>query len=536
VQDGVLRYPDGSEVCLWGVNTYPQSWYQFDNMKKLGVDMRATLRTDLDHLQKMGVEAIRIHVFDREISDKDGNLVRNEHLDLLDELAAECSRRGIYLYLTPIAWWGGPNQRADAFSTLTSKPGMMFVPGSVAASANYLRNFLNHRIASTGRALKDEPCLCLLEVMNEPTYFVYGDLRDAVYAPQGETPEVLARDHREFLAQWQAWLRTNGLDDSPVYFPLFRYQWMSAYIRTMVRAIRSTGATQPVAISYFGQNGDDIVQAIADSECDAITVSAYPGGWERVNDGVNLISAVTPTVIPPALSRKARLAYEFDTPATNVSAYLYPVIAAMFRNADVQVACQFQYDSVSTAKWNTDWNAHWLNWLYTPNKAASYMVGRETFHATPRGAPYRPAGDEMRFGAALASFRRNLSLFATPDLVIHSRSVPSDIASSLPADPKRIVGVGLSPYVAYGGTGLYTLDRRGDTIALTINPDQRLIGNSLLSGLNSPAAELERNAHLFRLKLPGWERARCVGGDGKEAQRTADGWVVVPGTYRIHRR
>jgi len=173
VRDGVLYYADGGEVALWGVNYYPQSWHQFASMKRLGVDMKATLRQDLDHLQLMGVPMIRIHVFDREISDGQGNLVDNEHLDLLDYLVAECSRRGIYLMFTPIAWWGGPNERPDSFSANTSKPGMMFVPEAKRAAVNYLRQFLNHVNRYTGRVYHEEPCLVLLEVMNEPAYFVY---------------------------------------------------------------------------------------------------------------------------------------------------------------------------------------------------------------------------------------------------------------------------------------------------------------------------------------------------------------------------
>ena len=104
VQRGVLGYEDGGEVALWGVNYYPQSWYQFDNMKRLGVDMKKAIRDDLDDMKQMGVEVIRIHVFDREISDRAGNLIDNEHLDLLDYLIHEASKRGIYFFFTPIAW------------------------------------------------------------------------------------------------------------------------------------------------------------------------------------------------------------------------------------------------------------------------------------------------------------------------------------------------------------------------------------------------------------------------------------------------
>lgn len=126
VEDGVLKYPDGAEVALWGVNYYPQSWYQFDNMKRLGVDMKKAIRDDLDDMRKMGVEVIRIHVFDREISDHAGNLIDNEHLDLLDYLISEASKRGIYFFFTPIAWWPGPNENKDSFSARSPKEYMFW--------------------------------------------------------------------------------------------------------------------------------------------------------------------------------------------------------------------------------------------------------------------------------------------------------------------------------------------------------------------------------------------------------------------------
>ena len=84
VRQGVLRYQDGGEVALWGVNYYPQSWEQYRSLQKLGIDHRRSMEEDFDDFQAMGLDVIRIHVFDTEISDAAGNLVRNEHLDLLD--------------------------------------------------------------------------------------------------------------------------------------------------------------------------------------------------------------------------------------------------------------------------------------------------------------------------------------------------------------------------------------------------------------------------------------------------------------------
>lgn len=144
VRNGVLVYKDGGEVALWGVNYYPQSWYQFDNMKRLGVDMKAAIRNDLDDTRLMGVEVIRIHVFDREISDRDGNLIDNEHLDLLDHLISEGSKRGIYFMFTPIAWWPGPNENKDSFSARCPKEFMFCDDDTLKAEVNYYGNWLNH--------------------------------------------------------------------------------------------------------------------------------------------------------------------------------------------------------------------------------------------------------------------------------------------------------------------------------------------------------------------------------------------------------
>lgn len=539
VRDGVLYYSDGGEVALWGVNYYPQSWYQFVNMKRLGVDMKDTVRQDLDHLQQMGVEIIRIHVFDREIADGQGNLVDNEHLDLLDYLVAECSRRGIYLMFTPIAWWGGPNERPDSFSANTSKPGMVFVPEARRAAANYLKQFLSRINRYTHRAYRDEPCLVLLEVMNEPAYFVYQDLFTRSYTPQGERAEVIERDRATLRRLWQQWCRAKGLAESPAHFPLFRYELMRQYIREMVEAIRSTGAKQPVAISFFGGADREIMQAIADSECDAITIPAeYPGGWERVNDGINLLPESAPMALPPAFARKARLAYEFDTPATNVSCYLYPALAARLRSGEVQVACQFQYDSISTARWNTDWQAHWLNWLYTPSKAVSYMLAGETFRRLPRGARYeRPTAELVLPNLMATSFARNQSMLLTEDTVMYARGIDEWQPLKLPGSPKRIVGTGSSPYVEYTGSGLYTLHQEDEhTLSLRVHPDAILVGNSLRGSFAAPVAELKEQPHLFRLKWEGWQEAQCfLQNSATPLPKVEGGWLLTPGEYVIRR-
>lgn len=551
IDNGVLKYPEGDEVALWGVNYYPQSWYQFENMMKLHLDMKATIRKDLDHMVQMGIEIIRIHVFDREISDGKGNIIPNIHLDLLDYLISEAQKRGIYMYFTPIAWWSGPNEVPEAFSQVTSKPGMMYVPAAKEAAINYLKQFMSRKNKYTGNKYYKEPNICFFEVMNEPSYFLYGDLYGTCYNPQGEKPDVLERDRQTLRDLWNLWLKEHDLNNSPEYFGAFRYELMRSYIRDMIGAIRSTGAKQPIALNY-GLNGEDLIQAIADSECDALTFSTYPGGLTNRVDGVNLLPLMKQMgkggivnlpyygyALDGRLDKKARAAYEFDNDGTNTSSYMYPAIAASFRSGGLQIACQFQYDSISTAEWNTDWNTHWLNWYYTPTKAASFMLAGEAFRHLPREVQYADPQTELILGPLATSFTHNQSIFSTPDTVMYSRTISDWRPLKFPANPKRIVGTGSSQYVDYGGTGVYKIDTiDANTLKLTINPDARLLGDLMKASLATPLAVLEYNVQFFRLKLPGWSKSRCMRIDGaKEKPVTAadGGWLVTPGEYRIRR-
>ena len=194
---------------------------------------------------------------------------------------------------------------------------------------------------------------------------------------------------------------------------------------------------------------------------------------------------------------------------------------------------------MATARWNTDWSPHWLNWLYTPSKTVSFMIGRETFHRLPRGVRFVTPASELKIGPMATSFERNLSMLVAPELVMHSRSVGDWKPLPFPREPRVIVGVGDSPYVTYGGTGLYVLEREGPSAwRLTVNPDARLVGNSLQGSLSAPVAELEPNPQWFRLKLPAWNHARCRRGRTRGAHlvpRVNGGWVLAPGVYHIRR-
>ncbi len=132
----------------------------------------------------------------------------------------------------------------------------------------------------------DEPSLALFEVINEPWYWSYSQVVSGDVAPEGagitETTRrgwAGVRDafHKAVPAQWR----------NPATFAWFRYDTIRAYIDTMVDAMRGTGAKQPIA--YLISNNvnvtdSDVVQAVADSRCDAVTLSTnyrIAGRWTR---------------------------------------------------------------------------------------------------------------------------------------------------------------------------------------------------------------------------------------------------------------
>ena len=104
---------------------FPCSDYRL--LGERGFDRKETIRRDVAHFRRLGLTAVRLHCFDREISDRDGALIDNDHLDLLDYLISVCASNGIYTVLTPIALWGGGiwTQNAKGFAVGVPMPASM---------------------------------------------------------------------------------------------------------------------------------------------------------------------------------------------------------------------------------------------------------------------------------------------------------------------------------------------------------------------------------------------------------------------------
>lgn len=493
--EGVLRWQDGgSELALFGVNYYPPFHWNYRDLGALGLSHREVMDRDLAHLARLGLEVIRLHVFDREISDAEGNLVENEHLSLLDHLIAKAWERGIYTVLTPIAWWPVPGE-SPGFSTRFSMQQMTTERASWGPQTRYLDQFLRHVNLHTGQAYKDDPAVVALELINEPLY------------PPGTTD-----------------------------------QQVTDYINALADAARATGTRKPVFYNGWQRR----LAAVARARVEGSSFGWYPTGlvsgraWTR--NALPLVNAYggtvwNPPMTAPEMEGKARIVYEFDA-ADIAGSYLYPAMARAFRSGGAQIATQFQYDPLPLASCNAGWQTHYLNLSYAPNKTLSFAIAGEAFRRLPRlrGYPPHPEGD--RFGEFRVSYEEDLSEMVSATAFLYSnatRTVPAEVARL-----ERIAGCGSSPVVRYTGSGAYFLDRLGaGAWRLEVHPDAVWLADPF--GQDKLGREVSRviwRTREMEPRLPGlgedFEIEPLNAGNTHQAKAVQGVVAVRPGVYHLH--
>lgn len=178
----------------------------------------------------------------------------------------------------------------------------------------------------------------------------------------------------------------------------------------------------------------------------------------------------------------AKLVYEFDAADIGRS-YIYPAIARSFREAGIQIATHFAYDPTFLAYANTEYNTHYMNLAYTPQKALSLMICSEIFHQLPMYKNYGRYPDNLQFEQFSVDYGKDLAAYNSPEKFIYTNNT-----SSKPVEEKRlkkIAGFGNSALVKYDGSGAYFLDKISEGVwRLEVMPDAHWVDNPF--GTNSP--------------------------------------------------
>jgi hypothetical protein len=483
----------GIEVALFGVNYTTPFAYSYRAHGYLGVDRKRAIDSDVLHLARLGLDAYRIHVWDREVSDLQGNLLENDHLDLLDYLLARLAQQGIKVILTPIAWWPAgypePDPGSDGFSDAYDKGEMTVSLEARRAQENYLAQFIAHTNPYTGLTYSEDPNLLAVEIFNEPAH------------PAG--PEETTR-----------------------------------YIDAMANALREAGFEKPIFYNISQGYSDEHGRAVCAARIEGVSHQWYPTGLVRNSAvGGNMLPNVDRYPIPYAdfaeCRDKARMVYEFDA-ADVAGSYMYPAMARAFRGAGFQWATQFAYDPLAIAYANTEYQTHFLNLVYTPSKAISFMIAGAVFRQTPRGASYGTYPESERFGPFRVSYTEDLSEMVTDTAFLYSNSTGSVPPS--PGELRHVAGVGASSVVDYDGTGAYFLDRLEDGIwRLEVYPDVAWVVDPFTRpSLAREAARVIWRTRPMRIALPDLGANFAVepidaGNEHRPAVRAAAGMMAGAG-------
>jgi hypothetical protein len=427
---GVVRWRDDrQEITLFGANYVLPTASDYRAAGYVHADRKHMIDEDMAQFARMGWDGLRLTFWgDWEASDSAGNLIANDHLDLLDYLIARARQRGIYMLFSPIQLYGSnwpdalQDSTAPGFGRRFGKGRMGTDSAALAAQVTYLGQILNHRNPYTGVALKDEPAILVIELVNEPWHH----------------PEDLEGSIR--------------------------------YINALTDAVRRTGCTKLV---FYNVSQDfRIAEAIRRSRAQGVTFGWYPtglnSGHELEGNYLRTVDAY-PDMLRPEFARLPRIVYEFDSPDLRTGT-MYPAMARTFRTVGAQFVAMFAYDMLATASRNLGWQTHYLNLVYTPRKAMSAIIAAEVMHRLPRLRSYGPYPENTRFGAFHVAYDGDLGELVAPDALLYAGSTGA--APPDPAALRRVAGYGSSPTVIYDGEGIYFLDRlRPGVWRLEVYPD-----------------------------------------------------------------
>ncbi len=494
---GVMRWSDSEkEIKGFGVNYTVPFAHAYRTAKRRGIDLKEAIDRDVYHFSRLGFDLYRIHVWDTEISDTEGNLLENEHLELFDYLLSKLKEHNINYMITPIAYWGNgwpePDEETPGFSHKFGKDKSLTNPEAIEAQENYLQQFVNHVNPYTGVAYKEEPNLLAFEISNEPHH-------------RGKPEEV------------------------------------KQFIEKMVAAVRKTGTKKP--IFYNVSHSIHLAETYAESGIQGGTFQWYPTGlgFGKELEG-NLLPNVNEYDIPFSEMWKerglAKVVYEFDA-ADVMKSYIYPAIARSFREAGIQFATHFAYDPTFMAYANTEYNTHYMNLAYTPQKALALMISGEVFHRLPMYAETGEYPQNKSFGDFRISYEKDLAEMNAEEAFLYTNSTLSQ--PKAPEKLKKIAGFGNSHVVEYEGKGAYFLDKLDkNTWRLELMPDAILVKNPF--GKNSPekkVAVINYREWPMQLELPGLGKDFSVKGISAENdifETASEGkFMVSPGTYLLTR-
>ncbi len=492
---GVMRFEsDQSEVKGFGVNYTVPFAHAYRSALRMGIDPKQAIDEDIYHFKRLGFDLFRVHVWDTQISDVQGHLIENEYLDAFDYLIAQLKKHGFNYVITPIAYWGNgwpePDTPSPGFSSFYGKDKCLTDPKAIEAQATYLYEFLNHVNPYTNLSFAQDPNTLAFEVSNEPHH-------------RGDGKQV------------------------------------KAFVRKMIVSMRKTGTAKP--IFYNMSHGVHFVQDYFDGGAEGGTFQWYPTGLSYQSElPGNVLPNVNDYKIPfdevIKKNKGAKLVYEFDVADVGRS-YPYPALARSFRTAGIQIATHFAYDPTFLAPYNTEYNTHYMNLVYTPQKALALKICSEIFHDIDLYSNFGTYPENTKFGNTTVDYHSDLATYDSGDKFFYTNSTTQTPKS--PDSIKEIAGFGNSQLVKYSGKGAYFLDQLDKGVwRLEVMPDAAWVQNPF--GRNSPdqlIGIVQHNSHPIEVNIKelGHDFSYINLLTDEVSQQAVDSkFTILPGVYVLN--
>ena len=374
----VFRDRPETPVRFYGTNISGTSFY----LDKAQADRFA------DRMAACGFNQIRIHHHDEPLTDTVSTRLQPERMDQLEYLIAALKKRGIYvstdLYVSRVTGRGEIPEFPDRVIAGEYK-GLFWIMDSVFENwKEYCRAFLNHVNPYTGLALKDDPVLISINIINE------GNIDKTAEA------SPLVREHyRKAYLEWLAAKKLREPDDRDGRQRLFSAFLLETYrrrSRQMVEFIREQGVTCILADSNMLTGPMLSVMRSGYDFVDNHVYWAGPSGTYDVPSACSQRSAVSHGTSPDEifltrLFGKPFSVSEFDFCKPNVFRAEGPLMMASYAGLQGwDMLCQFAW-----SHWNGDITkdlvANHFNIANDCVKALSNQLGAALF----RSGSVRPA-------------------------------------------------------------------------------------------------------------------------------------------------
>ena len=570
LENGIVRDADGKTVKLWGVNYYAPFNHNYFNILELGKDHFAAIDEDFRHFKLMGIDFIRMHLYDREISDPYGNLVDNHQLEVLDYLIDRAEQEGIFLMITPIVWWNTVSnqiqldqayaywhigtQQAFGFSNFFSKDSLLWDEDALACQKRYFESLFAHRNKFSGRRLDEYSNIAAIELCNEMQTPRLDMLTD---------PETFDRNRssaweysrgeqlRKLVKIWREYKKDKTGTDREI-LAQFNCEHLVNYGKTMMEIVNRYFGNRTLKAmfgSYAGYLSAGDLKLFREIGVDLPTLGTYLNfdGFDSTNtDRFNHLTKAREWleyVRDVSYGGFGKAVYEFDATGTQ-NGYPYAALAAAYAKFGVQMAAYFTYTPAAVAAWNPGWLVHYMSLEHTPRKAAAFAAAGEIFRGmSPESELDMQEGEWSGNGFRIL---RDGDAVTYRDGTRFLFSNPTDAAPENPETLESVTGHGGSPVAECSGNGCFFLKRQSAKVwTLELMHDQAYIAdpgrgkcyrgmaNRYISCLSNPPVSLlyERKVR-FRFKLG--KVVSCLAEDGKNIPPETDGSLeLAAGSYTL---